>query len=254
MDGGRRRAGGVGLLRRGPVRLRRPGRALPQAPIVVDDAGAGGGAAAGSARGSASSGVRRGRAEAIDALSRSRIDLPGGAGCRSARLRRWWRSTSIRRALRTGGGKAHGHVALNRAVLPALARQIRLRNLSGGILVDLAGLSPRRRAALGPELGGGAGGGSLRPRLLGFTALGLAEIVRPRVHPPLHELLAGPHAAGLAALRAMPPRRRRPHAWRRCARRLRCGGGATGDEVALEGPRASSGRPLMLRSNPGVQD
>ncbi len=41
----------------------------------------------------------------------------------------------------------------------------------------------------------------LRPRFLGFTALGLAEIVRPRVHPPLHELLAGPHAAGLSALR-----------------------------------------------------
>ena len=25
--------------------------------------------------------------------------------------------------------------------------------------------------------------------------------MRPRIHPPLHELLAGPHAAGLAALR-----------------------------------------------------
>jgi len=42
----------------------------------------------------------------------------------------------------------------------------------------------------------------LQPKFLGFTALGLAEIVRPRVHPPLHELLAGPLAAGLAALRA----------------------------------------------------
>ncbi len=35
--------------------------------------------------------------------------------------------------------------AANRAALPALARQIRLRNLSGAILVDLAGLSMRRR-------------------------------------------------------------------------------------------------------------
>ena len=41
----------------------------------------------------------------------------------------------------------------------------------------------------------------LKPKFLGFTALGLAEILRPRIHPPLHELLAGPHAAGLAALR-----------------------------------------------------
>jgi len=40
-----------------------------------------------------------------------------------------------------------------------------------------------------------------QPRLLGFTALGFAEISRPRTRPPLHELLATPLAAGLAALR-----------------------------------------------------
>ncbi len=36
--------------------------------------------------------------------------------------------------------------AANRTPLPALARHIRLRNLSGAILVDLAGLTQRRRA------------------------------------------------------------------------------------------------------------
>ena len=101
----------------------------------------------------------------------------------------------------SGGGKMAAHLAVNRAVLPALARQIRLRNLSGAILVDFAGLPARRRAALAPALHAALAEDPLRPRLLGFTALGLAEIVRPRVHPPLHELLAGPHAAGLAALR-----------------------------------------------------
>jgi hypothetical protein len=59
----------------------------------------------------------------------------------------------------------------------------------------------KRRAQLGPALQEALAGDPLRPRLLGFTALGLAEIVRPRVHPPLHETLSGPHAAGLAALR-----------------------------------------------------
>ena len=98
-------------------------------------------------------------------------------------------------------GKAAAHLAANRAALPVLARQIRLRNLSGAILVDFAGLPARRRAALGPALQAALAEDPLRPRLLGFTALGLAEIVRPRVHPPLHELLVGPHAAGLAALR-----------------------------------------------------
>ena len=38
-------------------------------------------------------------------------------------------------------------------------------------------------------------------RLLGLGPLGLVEIVRPRIHPPLHEVLAGPLTPGLAALR-----------------------------------------------------
>ena len=40
----------------------------------------------------------------------------------------------------SGGAKATAQFALNRAVLPTLAAEIRLRNLSGAILVDLAGL------------------------------------------------------------------------------------------------------------------
>ncbi len=104
-------------------------------------------------------------------------------------------------AAMTGHNKASHHFAVNRAVLPELARQIRLRNLSGAIVIDMAGLSARRRVALGPAVAQALAGDPLEPRFLGFTALGLAEIVRPRVHPPLHELLAGPHAAALEALR-----------------------------------------------------
>jgi len=49
-------------------------------------------------------------------------------------------------------------------VLPTLARQIRLRNLSGAILIDFAGLSPRRRASLreSPPSRGWRGPGSRR--------------------------------------------------------------------------------------------
>jgi len=36
----------------------------------------------------------------------------------------------------------------NRAAIPALARQVRLRNLGGAIVIDLAGMPIRRRAAL----------------------------------------------------------------------------------------------------------
>ena len=90
----------------------------------------------------------------------------------------------------------------NRAALPALLHQLRLRNLSGALLIDLAGLSLRKRRALGPTIEAALARDPLRPRLLGFTALGLAEILRPRVHPALHELLQTPLGAGLAGLRA----------------------------------------------------
>lgn len=103
----------------------------------------------------------------------------------------------------TGVSKQVSQSAFNNAALPELARQIRLRNLGGAILVDWAGLSSKRRIALGPGLAAALASDPLRPRLLGFTALGLAEIVRPRVRPPLHEMLRGPHAAGLAGLRAL---------------------------------------------------
>ena len=102
-------------------------------------------------------------------------------------------------AARTSKGAAHS--AINRAAIPALARQIRLRNLAGGIVIDFAGLSVKARASLGPGIIAALADDPQRARFLGFSALGLAEILRPRVHPPLHELLGTPHAEALAALR-----------------------------------------------------
>ena len=142
-------------------------------------------------------------AEQIEALGRPELDLPGGMRATihptpgAGRDRRGHRSGQRR----PRSAKPAAQLAANRAALPELARQIRLRNLSGAILIDLAGLSVKRRAALGPALAAALAADPLQPRFLGFTALGLAEILRPRVHPPLHELLQGPHAAGLAALR-----------------------------------------------------
>ena len=46
-------------------------------------------------------------------------------------------------------GKSVSQAAFNRAALPELARQIRLRNLSGAILVDFAGLSPQAAGGAG---------------------------------------------------------------------------------------------------------
>ncbi len=91
----------------------------------------------------------------------------------------------------------------NRALIPELAHQLRLRNLSGAILVDLGGMPIKKRASLAPDFVRALSADPLNPRFLGFTGLGLAEILRPRLHKPLHELLSGPHALGLAALRRL---------------------------------------------------
>jgi Ribonuclease G/E len=190
------------LLRRGPDAVRRLAALHPDAPITVDDAGL-----------AASLGIRVAIqsppwddriAEQVAELAEQTAALPGGAAAT-------FHPTPALVAIDIDAGaatadrtaKAVSQRALNHSLLPALTRQIRLRNLSGAILLDLAGMPVRKRAALAPALAAALATDPLQPRFLGFTALGLAEIVRPRVHPPLHELLAGPHAAGLAALRAV---------------------------------------------------
>jgi Ribonuclease G/E len=192
-------SGTVGLVRRGPGAVERLASMHPEAEVWVDDPALAAGLRA----------VLGGRLVVtacvfddallgqIDALSEPEVVLPTGARL-SFHPTPALVAIDVDTAAATGG-----HLTINRALLPALARQIRLRNLSGAILVDLAGLPVRRRSVLGPALVEALADDPGRPRLLGFTALGLAEIVRPRVHPPLHEVLAGPHAAGLAALRAV---------------------------------------------------
>jgi Ribonuclease G/E len=184
----------------------------------------------------------------IEALSQTELVLPNGA-------RLSFHPTPALVAIDVDTGAATGgHMAINREVLPGLARQIRLRNLSGAILLDFAGLPVRRRSALGPALAEALADDHGRPRLLGFTALGLAEIVRPRVHPPLHEMLAGPYAAGLAALRAIAAEAAADPS-RMAALRT-----APAVATALERDRAAladlarrTGRTLILRSDPSLQ-
>ncbi|MDR3533630.1 MAG: ribonuclease E/G [Rhodopila sp.] len=197
-------SGPPALLRRGPDPVTRLAARFPGAPILVDDAGVAAGLRLGDRVSVVPSVLDEDIAEAIDALSRPVVELPGGAS-----LSIWPTPALVAIDVDAGGtlsgsgGARQRHEALNRAILPALAEQIRLRNLSGGIVVDLAGLSPRKRAGLAPDLMAALARDPLHPKFLGFTALGLAEIVRSRVHPPLHELLSGPLAAGLAALRAV---------------------------------------------------
>jgi hypothetical protein len=197
-----------------------------------------------------------GTAEAIDALARPAVDLPNGA-----RLSIWPTPALVAIDIDGGGALAGAgtararHQALNRDVLPALARQIRLRNLSGGIVVDLAGMPARKRALLAANFTEALANDPLRPQFLGFTALGLAEIVRPRIHKPLHELLAGPLAVGLAGLRAVlaaggqDPRA--TPALRACPDVVSA---LHADPVALPDLARRTGRALTLRSDPSLPE
>jgi Ribonuclease G/E len=248
------------LLRRGPDPVVRLASRYPDAAIEVDDP-----ALAASLRASLGShqmnrlsvsrtGFEDDVAEAIDALSRPIVSLPNGATLS------FWPTPALvavdvdaGAAVAAAGGARSVHEALNRTVLPALATQIRLRNLSGGIVVDLAGLSARKRMQLAPELTRALSDDPLRPKFLGFTALGLAEIVRARIHPPLHELLSGPLAAGLAALHAAlqavgPDPRARPAI--RAAPPVVVA--LQADPVALVDLARHTGRDVILRSDPSL--
>jgi len=245
------------LLRRGPGGVERLARLHPDAAIVVDDA-----ALAATLR--ASFGDRVSVAHPtfddaveteIEALARSTVELPGGG-----RLRIHPTPALVAIDLDAGAAaaerrdKAAAQTGFNRAALPVLARQIRLRNLSGAILVDFAGLSVRRRAALEPDLAAALARDPVRPRLLGFTTLGLAEVLRPRVHPPLHELLDGPHAIGLAALRRIAADlAARPDQLPALRAAPTIVAALQADPVALRNLAHRAGRPLMLRSDPTME-
>jgi Ribonuclease E/G family len=238
--------GPVGLVRRGPDPVMRFLKRYPNAPVVVDDAGMAGRLGATIASPVFDEDV----AEAIDALTRPVVELASGA-----RLSIFPTPALVAIDVDAGGvlaGRVR-HEAANRTVIPALAGQIRLRNLSGAIVVDLAGLSPRKRAALGPDLVTALADDPLRPKFLGFTALGLAEIVRSRVHPPLHELLAGPLAAGLAALRAvMAAFDRDPRGIPAVRAHPAVVSALQADPVALPDLVRRTGRGVTLRSDPSL--
>ena len=247
--------GAPALLARGPDAVRRLAALHPTAPVLADDAAlvAALRPALGAARVSLTGRAFDEETEAeVAALAEPQCDLPGG-------LRLGIYPTPALTALDVDlaaaagvrGGKGAVHIEKNRAALPQIARQIRLRNLSGAIVLDLAGLSPRRRAALAPDLAAALGSDPLRPRFLGFSALGLAEILRPRVHPPLHELLAGPEAAGLAALRHLAREIAvRPGRAPVLAASPAVVAALQRDQEAMADLARRAGRPLMLRPDP----
>lgn len=198
-------ATGLALLRRGPGAVEVLAARHPGAEVAVDDAGV-----MARLRPALEGRLRLVTAAfdaeteaAVAALGEVEAALPGGARMSVTPTPALVAiDVDLGAASAMGGSKTRAQMAANRALLPALARQIRLRSLAGAIVVDLGGLPVRARARLALELTSALADDPAKPRVLGITALGLIEILRPGAHPPLHEMLAGPHAAGLAGLRA----------------------------------------------------
>ncbi len=240
---------GVALLRRGPDPVARLAALHPGAAVTVDDPAL---AAHTEVAVSVDRAADPALAEAVAALAEPVVTLPGSA---SFSIHPTPALVAIDVDLggatggMTGGRQARGTAqrAANRALMPELARHIRLRDLSGVILIDFAGMAIRERAALAPDLAGALAADPLHPRLLGFTGAGLAEILRPRVHPPLHERRAGPLAAGLAALHRVLTER--PEATRLLAAPA-VAAALAADPYALDDLARRRGRSLMVESAP----
>ncbi len=240
------------LLQRGPGALERAAALHPKAAVLIDDPAAF--AAMRPTLGDRARLVARAFDDAleaeIEALGQTDCNLPGGMRASivpTPALTAIDLDTAAATAVRAAKGNAQ--LAANREAIPELARQIRLRNLGGAILVDFAGMPVRKRNVLAPALEEALRTDPAHPRLVGFTGLGLAEILRPRIHPPLHEMLAGPHASGLAALRlaaATPSQRLALRASPAIVSALQS------DAVAMADLARRMTHPLILASDPSL--
>ncbi|EHH68101.1 ribonuclease E/G [Gluconobacter morbifer] len=135
----------------------------------------------------------------------------------------------------------------NVASFPELARQIRLRNLSGTLLVDPAGVKTRKRPALAGFLQDALKDDPLTPQVLGATPSGLLELTRPRRRPPLHELLSSLHGKALSLLRQIL-RENRPG--RTLTASIPLARALESDPLALEDFMSRRAAPIEIVLNP----
>lgn len=146
-----------------------------------------------------------------EALSR-RVPLAGGGRLTIDRTEALW-AIDVDSGSATDGQRqaADASQKLNRRAAAEIARQIRLRNIAGLIVVDFASMPGRGRLKEIADILKGAlrkAGGPAICDVLGATAAGLVEITRQRAGPALHEVMLRPDGAPLpeaeaaAALRA----------------------------------------------------
>jgi ribonuclease G len=95
------------------------------------------------------------------------------------------------------GSPENTALTVNLAAVDVIARQIRLRNLGGGIVIDFVGLEDRKlRERVRNMLAQALLPDPSCPQILGWTRLGHLELVRPRRGRPLVEALLEPRPGG----------------------------------------------------------
>jgi Ribonuclease G/E len=123
-----------------------------------------------------------GLAAAIDAVLRPRVDLAGGAALHIE-------PTHAATLIDVDSGKAQA-LAANLGAAREAARQIRLRNLAGPIVIDFVGMKrPADRDRVLATLKEALADDPEQPEILGWTRLGHVELVRRRREAPLAEIL-----------------------------------------------------------------
>lgn len=128
------------------------------------------------------------------------LALPGGgslhiAECRAATL------IDVDTGSPETGSAERTALIVNQAAAAAIARQLRLRQIGGGIIVDFAALEGRGpRERIRQAVTAALAGDPAQPQVLGWSRLGHLEIVRPRRVRPLSETMLEPQAARKSAV------------------------------------------------------
>jgi Ribonuclease G/E len=123
--------------------------------------------------------------EMIEALRASRVPLSGGAEL-------VLQPTEALVAIDVNGGEAANPTAVNLLAVRELARQVRLRNLSGIIVMDALKMPVRAdQSKVMNALERAVEGDPAGVRSFGLSKLGLLELTRTRRGPALHEVMGG---------------------------------------------------------------
>ncbi|WP_200342230.1 ribonuclease E/G [Rhodovibrio sodomensis] len=130
---------------------------------------------------------------AIDRLLDAEVPLPGGGQLLIEPVRTLTAIDVDAGQADARGGRARQALAVNLRAAAEIARQARLRALSGLIVVDFLDLETKSdRQQVARALEAGFAGDPVETSVSPMRASGLVEIARQRIRPPLHELLSLP--------------------------------------------------------------